>query len=383
MDMTNTHASHNLKALVRQAKATASHVLNPLPLAGARLLGFDSESLLSGLQSRESLSEFHPFADSCYPLPQGASTDEVHQPGQTVAGGAAQPAVLDEMNNSGSEDSTVTVLNQQFIELVEQVFTALGSESAAAAGSGYAGSSNQRGKAGFSKNSRKTAEGSSKVSGTTAVHASTKSAQKDSATQQHPAAAPERESGFSTSEKSSESTGSHPVFQQLESLVTFLAADYQRFPKVDAQANPPRPFSTAMETSADGQQSHLADLTRLLIKGNEVSTGRSHATEKSRHKAQVRRLQDSPGTTQDSMQSAGKQPVAEQPSDNSGNPLQRTPELGRMPDLLRRNPNMESSETTLTDMRFHSLSPTVTQRMADALNDYLQEQAERHGVDLS
>ena len=137
MDMTNTHASYNLKALVRQAKATANQVLNPAPLRQSRLLAVDSQSLLAGLQSQETVTGFHPFADSRYPLPD-ADSAEAGRSADAVRGVGVRDMQTNDQNGAGLAEKSAApepqamVLNQQFHQLVELVFGQLGSESAVA-----------------------------------------------------------------------------------------------------------------------------------------------------------------------------------------------------------------------------------------------------------
>lgn len=389
MDMTNTNASHNLQALVRQAKATANQVLNPLPLMQSRLLAVDSQSLLAGLQSRETVTGFHPFADSRYPLPdaENAAGDHKHEDRGTERGErilseavASNTATTQRTDHHSAEPQGI-VLNQQFTQLVEQVFSQLGSESAIANSRGDYSHSNQQGGPGRGKGSA----GSVARPGKTATDFNRQGAR---STASHPSSLSQglprnvSDSVTADSEPPTAAGSSYPVFQQLETLVAFLETGYQSFPEVDKPDDEPGASRQNAKAPVEAPKSHLADLTRLLVKGNEIAGNSASVSGKGQNKANVHRL-NSAAESAKPRENANSRHSSPRPGPGAA-PAASATQHSNMPDLLRRNPNMESYEGTVADpLGFQSLSPTVTQRMADALNDYLQEQAERHGVDLT
>ncbi len=386
MDMTNTNASHNLQALVRQAKATANQVLNPLPLMQSGLLAVDSQSLLAGLQNRETVTGFHPFADSRYPLPDADSADAGRGARATrnadvtgVPAGTQKGAGLAE--KPAAPEPHPMLLNQQFTQLVEQVFSQLGSESAAANGQGDHSRGHQQGGPGHGKGSA----GSVARPGKTATDFNRQGAR---STASHPSSLSQglprnvSDSVTADSEPPTAAGSSYPVFQQLETLVAFLETGYQSFPEVDKPDDEPGASRQSAKAPVEAPKSHLADLTRLLVKGNEIAGNSASVSGKGQNKANVHRL-NSAAESAKPRENANSRHSSPRPGPGAA-PAASATQHSNMPDLLRRNPNMESYEGTVADpLGFQSLSPTVTQRMADALNDYLQEQAERHGVDLT
>ena len=386
--MTNADATHNLQHLIRQAKRSASRLLNPDAPLNLRVLTTDSEGLLARLQSPETLSAFHPFADLTAPsvMNQQASRDNP-QPsrngfvGRSDVVGQSAPSGEGGKALEASASYTASVLNQDFTRLVEQVFY-----QSAAQRQKVMGVTERQGSARASTVSA--AKPQTAIQQSQPLGQGAALAPKDRSAAAMPSTSTqERDKAVST--LMNEAAPVHPVFQQLETLVNYLVDDHQS----GASSHPGAPSqldnagSATVERASNlapkaSSNSHLADLTQVLIKSQ--ASGAS-GLDSSNGEARRKQIQSSAQATANALQAVSD--MAQRRSHLEPVPADRdrfSGPVSEMADRLKRNPNMNISEQVAVDpLAYQGLSPTMTQRMADALNDYLQEQAERHGVDLS
>lgn len=384
MIMANSDATEALSSLVKQAKSTTVKLLQPLPVSVSLVIGeLDEDTVLSGLQSSQKLTKFHPFADTSLPIPVPPTAVSPVEKQVTPNVKKETLSTVNKVTNIHHREESSTfhehwALNQSFSSLVEQVSSSLKS----CKGQAKALLSAQN------------ISAKKKDVNTVATGAVEKTASSYGSRQ---------EKKFDVDESLSSNKNSNvttPVFQQLETLVA-----HWHFSSDDAQQNQERNNtagnSPATKTHLMNTMQQLASLTGSLKTG--IPRGERAAM-----------LPSSKQTVKGfSGIGAGRESdtsVKKNSSETPSGATQTGSERQAMSDLLNSNHNSDSSEATprnkalklqdlaaiglrvqsikdtkaslMTVSALDELTPLMTQKVADALNDYLQEQADLHGVDL-
>ena len=379
--MTKADVSQKLPEMVRQAKATASRVLHPVALSRLQAIALDADALLSGLQSRESLTGFHPFADVGCPeadTPRQQSQRTQRNGGSTASFSDTKEVGGHTADTAGQgEVEAVHVLNQDFTELVEQVFHL---QLAGTSQASVKASERSESKSSLSAGNKPLTTASSKS--VTQPVVSTTGLENNTAASDAEIKSGQLDGRGSDSADAVHSSATHPVFQQLESLVTELMPLPDAISQESSNSTTDKRFSSGAENPspvATAVTSKLADLTRVLVRNEpNAKTGVSRPDASPLNRSPLVSSQGR-AVGEKTPAPARRQPVAYdvygQPSGFKGQD---------MADSIRRHPGISLREQVLPDAYgTQGLSPVMTQHMADALNEYLQEQAERHGVDLS
>ncbi|MDX1695408.1 MAG: hypothetical protein R3208_16720 [Ketobacteraceae bacterium] len=366
--MSNADVSHNLQQLIRSARATTNNLLK-VPLAiNLTGLAATADELLKGLRSSESLTGFHPFADLSCPEADARTTETVsrrkpesHQPG---AGSGKAPEKESTVERTDSVPDAASLQNLAFTELVEQLFCQLPAPSRSQPASRDGGHNGNRISQGARGRSLAVKDSLPEVHNT-AGRVQKAKPEEDKAAEGFP--------GRAVSEQSC------PAFQQLRELVSSLESK--------SGGRQPQHASAAGGDMVT-PKSHLADLTRILVKGN--MSGKTGSG------PQIKNNAGQPGAGPGHSSAEASIPLKRQEGAAADSEInlsrKQNPFIAEQidapvygaADRLRRNPNLEIAEHAVTTAPgVHNLSPMAAQRMAEALNDYLQEQAEHHGVDLS
>ena len=391
--MRSTNLSNKLLNLVRQARRTTDRLINSKQNLSPRLFALDSDTILAGLRCQERVSSFHPFGEQLYPMPVTSSMEPqrpdlktksgsafTNQPGAGAAGKGSAREAPDHTNINLQQNQLV--LNQEFTSLVEQVFHQVTPKSGASAKATVSS---------VSKEVKHSRQSLSRYSDKKHTSGMAKSRENQGQTGLLSTAESNDSRPGSTQATSTEI---HPVFQQLESLVNGFNYDTQSGSPANAKNE-----TSDRETPWDKPQSaksHLADLTQVLDKRVlDKQTLDKQIVDKRPSQALTSANQRNPAMKTDGKASGTATPLnsvdkgadsrQESQHQSEAVPWKNTGGMQAvMPDIVKRNPNAAIKEQTFNDASvFSAMSPLATQGMADALNDYLQEQAERHGVDLS
>ena len=390
--MIETKQTDNLAQLKRNARIMSKKVTKPLPDRLERVLfQLDGDSLLQSLSSTEGLSSFHPFMAGDYPLP-ASSIAENNQIERSKGSGNSLGRSLNSSTDSASIKSGLnrvvggdqisfktdslhhvsinehhSVLNQQFTQLVNEL--SLGASNKGPSSSGLI-------------------KGASQAERTKKAQFSTRSLVEGG---EFSVGAPS-----SLKQVTSEDSQVYPFFQQLESLVKSIEPTLGAQQKVSSSTentgttgsenqqllNAQLRSDSSQAINEDGRQ-HPEDLV-----GNVEATKASHS---------LADLTDAflSSNKQHISQAIGSQSPANQNTAAEDKGLSEHEALNGLdhsvPDTLKRNANVamfESITASNVPSQANSLysldhmSPLATQKISDALNEYLQDQAGIHGVDL-
>lgn len=349
--MNSTQSHKGLTNLVCYARKTAGKVTQPIPKSlTCMLVEQDGDALLAGLSLSESLTGFHPFAAAELPIPMENASDKKDQD-------------RDEHRHTRHYQKKYfnqqVILNRHFAQLVNDVLSASGPARRNAEEKQAVQT-----KAGIKQPHREPETASSYSNKTHIAH------KKNLVERYSSICAKQNNMLVSTTEK-------HPLFEKLETLVYELSHHHAHSYPVDQSNESAEDHSTAV-LKPEGNQQHLETLTTALLKTNAIKTQLEETAfikkQKKDNNSNITNHQQNPGE-QNIEQASSKASMASLVSQGM---LKQ-----KMPDLLHRSPNLKITEATQRRVAFDGVSPFVAHQLADALNDYLQEQAELHGVDLS
>lgn len=367
------------------------------------------------LQLQEGISHFHPFMKSVpeygyasgdVDLNKESGLSRRDHPSGNVLPGSCTAEEFAAARNSGNDQEAASsfILNQNFTQLVEDVSRHLpGQKESANEKAALDNVVNKRSSLsdGLRRQSNDNRSTSANLDSTSS--ASINSESHHSENHRSVSNHPENKLSKNKYSRNSNSTASalhkptglsascHPLFQQLEALVNhFDGARVKQQTMPSKQAN----FSSGPAATSLTTNQHLADLTAVLSKKSAGmrQVVAPNESQRSANQASPLQTQQKPERATPSRQPTSdptQQGRAEVNEKNRNSNNNNSP----MPDLVKRNVNLEIEEQSLAKsagaatqsewLSFASVSPMATQRLADALNDYLQHQADLHGVDLS
>ena len=401
--MSKDNSADSLVKLVRAARRTSLKVLRPEANNGlVAALMQDSDALrevFGKLEQQSALIAFHPFcqdafASDSFPVVGGSGT--FAEPDAVVS--ESRPGFQSnyQQSNENNSDGAQLTLDQNFI--FQQSFTDL-------VESVSEGITRGRLNVTTPSDSDEDRKSKSKVSAeTTTVSVNGKATTAKPVLSGNSAQAVKAQVSVASDSENSNCGGSNLVVQQLQNLVEFFSQETTVLDRPLAVTTPQQASKNANKQS--GQQAnasatrphktlepiskattHLADLTAVLSTKPAIVQESSRVEKSSR--AKLSGIGESANAVS-SRDSVG-QGIGAGLLDSQNNNISSTDMLA---DKLNRSPNLSilekrvslntgSKRDQVLETGSSVLSPIATQKMADALNDYLQEQAQLHGVDLS